>query len=186
MNNLFARWETAAAIFTILAGSALHFVFAWTGGWPPAAVLAAVNESVWEHLKIGFRPAFGFAAVELACLRPANPNFFVAKAAALLLIPAIITGGFYGYTALLGGHLLVLDIGLFILAVSLGHLASYRLLLQPPLARAATPLALALIATLGLAFASLTYYPLRLELFRDPVTQTFGIRNQPGATVGNQ
>lgn len=40
-------WEIIGAIFIIFAGSALHFVFGWVGGWRPVALIAAVNESVW-------------------------------------------------------------------------------------------------------------------------------------------
>ncbi len=51
------RWEMAGAAFVIIAGSALHFVFEWSGGFRPVAWLAAVNESTWEHFKLGFWPA---------------------------------------------------------------------------------------------------------------------------------
>jgi len=55
--------EMAGAAFVILVGSALHFVFDWTGGWRPAALFAAVNESIWEHLKLAFWPGLAWALV---------------------------------------------------------------------------------------------------------------------------
>ena len=59
------RWELIGAVFIVLAGSALHFVFAWTGGWRPVALVAAVNESIWEHLKLAFWPGFFWALLPL-------------------------------------------------------------------------------------------------------------------------
>ena len=32
-------WEITGAIFIIVVGLALHFVFSWTGGWCPIAVI---------------------------------------------------------------------------------------------------------------------------------------------------
>ena len=49
-------WELASAAFMVLAGSGLHFAFDWSAGWPPLALIAAVNESIWEHLKLAFWP----------------------------------------------------------------------------------------------------------------------------------
>ena len=39
----------------LVAGTLLHFVYEWFGGnvW---AVIGAVNESTWEHLKLLFFP----------------------------------------------------------------------------------------------------------------------------------
>jgi hypothetical protein len=48
------RWELAGIVSIILAGSTLHFAFEWANYWRPAALIAAVNESTWEHLKLGF------------------------------------------------------------------------------------------------------------------------------------
>ena len=52
MRKMILRWELIGIVVIILAGSALHFVFEWTRYWPPEAVIAAVNESTWEHLKL--------------------------------------------------------------------------------------------------------------------------------------
>ena len=43
-------WELAGIIFIVVLGSVLHFAFEWSGRWTPIAPIAAVNESVWEHL----------------------------------------------------------------------------------------------------------------------------------------
>ena len=46
----------ASAILIGLVGSILHFLYGWLGEWPPIGIIAAVNESVWEHTKLAFIP----------------------------------------------------------------------------------------------------------------------------------
>ena len=48
-------WNIAGAAFALVAGTLLHFVYEWFGGnvW---AVIGAVNESTWEHLKLLYFP----------------------------------------------------------------------------------------------------------------------------------
>ncbi|MCJ7665514.1 MAG: DUF6512 family protein, partial [Actinobacteria bacterium] len=51
-------WEMLGILFAFILGSLLHFTFELSGSWGPMALISGVNESVWEHLKIGFWPAF--------------------------------------------------------------------------------------------------------------------------------
>ena len=45
-------WRVGGFIFTAVVGTLLHFLFDWTGGSVAAALFSAVNESIWEHLKL--------------------------------------------------------------------------------------------------------------------------------------
>jgi hypothetical protein len=170
------RWEAAGAVFIVLAGSALHFVFEWTGGFRPVAWLAAVNESTWEHFKIGFWPALLFALIELLAWRGNRPvNFWAGKAACLWAMPLLIGTIFYGYKAVLGRHFLWADILLFVLAAAAGQYLSFRIIAGRPLAAARRRLAAAGLLLLILAFALSTYFPLRMFLFVDPRNGGYGI-----------
>lgn len=61
-------YELAGIIFIIAFGSVLHFTFEWSGRQVAVGVFSAVNESVWEHLKLGFWPAIAFALFEFTQL----------------------------------------------------------------------------------------------------------------------
>jgi hypothetical protein len=168
-------WEIAGILFIFLAGSALHFLFEWTLCWRPVAVIAPVNESIWEHLKLGFWPGLFFAAVESAFLRRKVNNFWVGKAVYLLTSPVIIVVGFYTYTAILGDNMVVLDISLFLISVVVGQLLSYRLLVAPQVRRWARASALVAMVALVLAFSLLSYFPPRIFVFEDSMTHEYGI-----------
>jgi hypothetical protein len=152
----------------------LHFVFELSGDWKPIAAIAAVNESVWEHLKLAFWPAVAYTVLEHNRLKKSVNNFLVAKAFSVYLVPFVIAVLFYSYTAVLEESLLI-DILIFGVAIAVGQLGSYKLLTSRQLPQSLNRIALIAIVLLAFVFPLLTYYPPRLELFRDPVTGGYGI-----------
>jgi hypothetical protein len=175
MRRKLLAWETAGAVFTVIIGSLLHFVFEWSGRLAPVALIAAVNESVWEHLKLAFWPSLIFAAVEYAFMRHDTRNFYPAKAAGLLIMPVTIVAIFYAYTSVVGHSILAVDISTFIIAVILGDLASYRIMRLPELSNSIRYLSAAVLIAMTLAFPIFTYYPPHLALFRDSRNGGYGI-----------
>jgi hypothetical protein len=168
-------YELAGIVFIIVFGSILHFAFEWSGGQAIVGVFSAVNESVWEHLKLGFWPAIAFALMELKYLKKSTSNFLFAKTVGIYLIPIIITVIFYSYTAILGESILVIDILSFIIAVIVGQLVSYKLLTGKTVPYNLDRFSLIALILLGLAFVVFTFYPPSLGMFQDPITGEYGI-----------
>ncbi|MBU7024846.1 MAG: hypothetical protein HXS40_11845 [Theionarchaea archaeon] len=167
-------WEFLGMLFIVMVGSVLHFVFELSGFLPVAGLIGAVNESVWEHLKIGFWPAVFFALIEYPFLK-FRANFWAAKAACAYVIPITIIVLFYGYTSILGYNTLALDIMVFIVAVIIGQIASYRLLIYRELSTSWMWVGIAALVVLAVMFMVFTFYPPHIGLFRDPVTGGYGI-----------
>ena len=138
-------------------------------------MVAAVNESTWEHLKLGFWPALVFALIEFPFIRKSTKNFWFAKGIGIFLIPITIIALFYGYTAIIKDNLLA-DILVFVIAVILGEFVGYRILTAKRDLPGWTVL-FGVVLLLGMiaAFATLTYYPPHIFLFLDPVSGTYGI-----------
>ncbi len=170
-----AAWEITGFFFIILVGGLLHFVFAWSGNSPLVAPFAAVNESVWEHLKLAFGPALVWTLLELNPLRTRVNNFWLARSLGTFLMPVLIVALFYFYTFLLGYHIPAVDIAIFIAVVGTGQYVSYRLFTgdeRSPLASMLAPILLVAMAVLFLVF---TFWPPQAELFRDGPTGMYGI-----------
>ena len=163
-------YELGGIVFIVVFGSLLHFTFELSGHQPVVGVFSAVNESVWEHLKLGFWPALAYAFVEYRYLKKSTNNFFLAKTVGIYLIPIIIPTLFYSYTAILGEPILVIDILTFVIAVIVGQLVSYKLLTYRELPDIFNKISLVALVLLGVAFVIFTFYPPHLPLFRDPVT----------------
>jgi hypothetical protein len=169
------RWELGGIVFIVVVGSVLHFVFEWSGGAIPVAPFAAVNESVWEHLKLGFWPALVYAVLEYFRFGKSANNFPFAKTLGIYLIPITIVVLYYLYTAILGHGLLIVDIAIFVVAVIVGQLVSYRLLIASPLPERLNRFAPIALAVLGILFVLFTFYPPQIPLFKDSVTGGYGI-----------
>ncbi len=168
-------WELGGIAFIFVLGSVLHFAFEWSGRAIPVAPIATVNEGVWEHLKLGFWPALGYTAVEYGRFGKSVNNFPFAKTLGVYLIPITIGVLFYGYTAILGHGLLVAGIAIFVVAVVIGQLVSYKVLTASPVPKRLNRLALIALAVLGVLFMLFTFYPPQCPLFRDSITGGYGI-----------
>jgi hypothetical protein len=168
-------YELIGMVFMIILGSVLHFTFEWSGSQPVVGVFSAVNESVWEHLKLAFWPALLFMLIEYALLRKTANNFAFAKTIGVYLIVIIIPIVFYSYTAITGKSIFVIDISTFIVAVTIGQLSSYKLLTYKKLPDNLNRVSLIALTLLGLAFVLFTFYPPQLPIFRDPNTEGYGI-----------
>jgi len=168
-------WELIGTIFIILLGSVLHFTFEWSGNHPAVGVFSAVNESVWEHLKLAFWPALLFMLIEYAQLKKTANNFVLAKAIGVYLMVIIIPIVFYSYTAITGKSIFVIDISTFVVAVIIGQMSSYKLLTYKKLPEKCNRISLVALAILGLAFILFTFYPPQLPIFNDPNTGEYGL-----------
>ncbi|MCS6784759.1 MAG: DUF6512 family protein [Candidatus Caldarchaeum sp.] len=174
--------EVAGIVFIVLLGSFLHFTYALSDRNPVVALFSAVNESVWEHLKLAFFPAVLYASIQYSRFRRTFPNFFAGKAVGIFAMPLIIVVGFYAYKAVFHSSNLAYDIGLFIASVIAGQLISYRLVIKTG-AKPASPIPIAALAVMTALFFVFTFEPPKLEMFRDPVNGNFGIPfNAQGGT----
>jgi hypothetical protein len=138
-------------------------------------VFSAVNESVWEHLKLAFWSALLFMLIEYSLLKKSTNNFALAKTVGIYLMVIIIPIVFYSYTAITGKSVIIIYISTFIVAVTIGQLSSYKLLAYRNLSENLKRISLIALTLLGLAFVLFTFYPPQLSIFRDPNTGEYGI-----------
>jgi hypothetical protein len=160
----------------VLVGSFLHFAFEIANYSKAVALMAAVNESIWEHLKIGFWPAFIFAIFEYFIYGKKNTNFFFAKAINLYLIPVLIVVLFYSYTIFIENKLII-DILIFIVSIIVAYTVSFKILISQRVFKTFFILSILLIILEVVAFSLFTYFPFHFIFFKDPITSSFGIIN---------
>ncbi len=176
MGGRVARWQLGGFLFVCAAGTALHFLYQWSGESVAAAPFAAVNESVWEHMKLLFWPMLLWAGAERAVLGGYSRGFWPAKALGTLLGLALIPALYYTYTGALGVSVMWVDIAIFFVAAAAAFLAETRMLSRDWRCRGgARASALVLLLLLSAAFVLCTFVPPRFPLFRDPVTGFYGL-----------
>lgn len=175
MKKRVLKWELIGIAVITVIGSVLHFAFELSGEWEPVGVIAAVNESVWEHFKIGFWPALFYAAFEYKFLKNITNNFIIGKVTGIYAIPIAIAVLFYAYSSITGQEILIVDILIFIIAIAVGQIASYKILTAQQFSRRLNITGLALVILLAITFIVFTFYPPHLPVFRDALTGTYGI-----------
>jgi hypothetical protein len=166
--------EIIGTLFVIFLGTALHFTFALSGNNPIVGSFSAVNESVWEHLKLPFWPSLFWLLIMMIPLRKNVSNFFSSKAIGIILMMVIIPLVFYSYTAFTK-EILAVDIATFMISVIIGQAVSHSLYKQENMSRLTEVAAISVIALLAIIFITFTFYPPHLPIFMDSETGHYGI-----------
>lgn len=141
-----------------------HYVYKWTGVFL-FSLFSAVNESVWEHVKITFYAALFYGIFEYYHAFRDNWNFVFGKAFGLVLIPLFIPFVFYGYTGFTHHPILWVDILTALLAGAACQGFSLMAVCDQADYSPYKPLALGAIALLVLLFTLFTYWPPEFNVF---------------------
>lgn len=166
--------EIGGAIAIILIGSLFHFCYEWSDEASIAGIFCAVNESVWEHMKIGFWPALFYGIFLWIYMENPPTNFLFAQTLSLYVLSITIPILFYSYTAVLGTHMLLIDILIFIIAIVLGRLTSYWIITRE-VREPWSGMTVLLLLVILFAYSTFTFYPPKLPLFKDPSSGGYGI-----------
>lgn len=158
-------------IITILLGVLLHFVYEWSGKNPFMALIGAVNESTWEHLKLLFFPFLFMSIVEYFFYKPDFRKFFSSRCIGMLCGLMSIIVIFYTYTGIYK-NVDVLNIALYILAVFISFFVSDKIFsdkLYKKTERVLPPVfSIGIFFILTLMFFVFTFYPPDINLFKSP------------------
>lgn len=175
MDNRLKRLEICGVFFVFICGTLLHFLYDWTNGSALGVLFGAVNESVWEHIKIFAMPYVVWSIIELAFSIPYFRQFVVAKVMGLYLLGGLIISFFYLYTTITGTAVLIIDILSVFAWISISHLFSYKITTSNKDLRNLFPLCLGLLFLFVVMYFCFTAVPPHIDIFRDPVTDMYGI-----------
>lgn len=175
--ELFQKMEIIGIFFVFISGTLLHFVYDWMDGNVCSILFGAVNESVWEHIKIFAMPYVVWAIIELAAAMPYFKQFVVAKVLGLYGLSLTMILFFYLYTAFTKGSILWLDIVSVFIFICLSHYFSYKVTLSHVnLQQWFMPAVFLLLVYFSMYFG-FTAAPPKVDLFKDPKTGMYGIPN---------
>lgn len=175
MSKKLAKIQILGAILIILIGSFLHFAFKIFNHSKFIASFVPINESVWEHLKLGFLPLILYYSLLKIIFKNKINNVLFSLVSESLILPLFIVFSFYFYTFILGRDILLIDISIFVLAVLIAQYIGYKILLKREIEsyflKFFSGLILFLIFFIYFLF---TFKPPRHSLFKDPITKTYG------------
>jgi len=160
-----------------LIGSVLHFTYNWSKHNKSVAIISAVNESYWEHIKIAFWPVFLLYLVEFALGGYNFSSFIPAKTIALYTIPIAMVAIVFGYKHFAKKNILAIDIGAFLITIAVAQTTSSLLIGQLSASFLTIIVSLCFLAFIIIAFlVSTKHSPKETDLFKDPVTSKYGLK----------
>ncbi len=175
MKKSLSVWQIIGFIFTGIAGVILHFLFDWTNQSVIFAPFSAVNESIWEHMKLLFFPMLIFAFIESRRIGKEYGSFLCVKLTGIVLGTVLIPVLYYTVSGIFGSIPDWVNIAIFFITAAAGYLTETMLLKQNAIDCKSPKTALLILVMIALLFAILTFIPPRIPLFENPVTNTYGL-----------
>ena len=174
MKRSIELWQLLGFAVTAVGGTLRHFLYDWIGEMTWIAVFSSVNESTWEHMKLFFWPAFFFAVVQ-SFFFGERSNFWCIKLRGILLGLILIPVLFYTYNGVIGKSPDWVNISIFFVTAAVVYICETRLFLSGKKCRISPRTAFILLCAIAVMFAVFTFAAPELNIFRDPLTHTFGI-----------
>ena len=167
--------EIIGTIFIIVIGCIGHFLYDWFHHNKIIGYFAAVNESTWEHLKLVIAPTFLWLVVEYHFYFN-NPNLFFARFISLMVMLLIIPLIFYSYTYFTKKPILFIDISSFVVSIVIGQFVFSKLININVSNLFLTHVGIIGLLIIFFAYIMNTYVPLKGILYKDPITNKYGIK----------
>ena len=174
MKRTVGLWQLMGFAVTSLLGTLLHFSYDWLNKAIWIAPFSGVNESTWEHMKLLFWPMFIFAIVQSFFFKEYN-NFWCVKLRGTFLGLALIPVIFYTYNGVVGKSPDWLNIAIFFISAAIAYIYEARLLKLDDASCSSSKAALGTLFGVALLFVAFTFSTPEIEIFKDPLTYSFGI-----------
>lgn len=165
-------------IATVVLGTIWHFVYQISGDNLAVGLVAPVNESVWEHLKIVFTPLLIVGIVQYIVNKKDRNSYWTGLLAGMVTAMLIVFFGFYLYSSLLGENLLI-DIGLYISSIIVAIYVAAFVRSRLKTTKVVDGISIIIIVVVGLALVYLTIAPPKFAPFIENGSGTYGIFKTP-------
>lgn len=160
--------QTAFAFLSIsIAGTLLHFLYKLSGKNPFIGLFSAVNESIWEHLKLIFFPALVWSVAAHFFNKKKYENDFAAALIGIFAAMFTIVSVYYTYKGILGFDIPAVDIALYYFSVLVFLTVRGMVRLNGMFSRKSTNIiSIIILLVTAVLFMVFSFYPLNLGIFR--------------------
>lgn len=163
-----------------MLGTLLHFTYDLSGGNKIVGAFSAMNESIWEHLKLIFFPMILFSIFEYFFAKDKGNCFISSKLLGTIAGMMLIVVLFYTLSGITGAELGFINIIIFISGVVFANFISYTIQTSCIYTNSKSEVASAiLVIILIIAFVCFTFSPPNIGIFWDPQSvQTLDLNSQ--------
>ena len=174
MKRSIGLWQLMEFAITSLGGTLLHFLYGWLGDPLWIAPFSGVNESTWEHMKLLFWPAFIYAIIQSFFFRD-NENFWCIKLRGILLGLMLIPVIFYTYNGAVGKSPDWINIAIFFISALIMYIYESKQFKKEDLLCENQKPSFLLLCFVAFLFIIFTFKAPQIEIFKDPLSNTYGI-----------
>lgn len=170
------RTVICATILSISLGFVLQFIYEWTDKNGFVALFGAVNESIWEHLKLLFMPFLFTMLIEFFIYGRKSNRFFSSKLIGIIagLVSTVML--YYTYTGIWGVNSEVVNIIIYVACVIISYTVAYLVMTRTKFKSGLLEsLCIFFFAAILTLFFLFTFDPPHIPLFRDAITMKYGI-----------
>ena len=168
-------WQFFGFGFTSLFGTLLHFLYEWTGKNNFTALFSGVNESTWEHMKLLFFPLLIFSIIEYYIFGRNETYYWCIKLTGTILGLSSIPVIYYTLNGVFGKTPDWVNISIFFIAAALTYFAETLMFKNKVRCRPCSRTRFILLLVIATLFFIFTFIPPEINLFKDPITNTYGI-----------
>ncbi len=166
------------AFIIIISGTLAHFVFDLSRKNSFLACFVPVNESVWEHFKLGYLGVLLSFLYDYNKVKKLGSHFyFTSKLLGLLSQTLLIVVVYYTCKQFYTGILVWLDILSFMTGAVICQFIVIKMAELKIKKRIPDKLGLVFILAIGILMIYFTFFPPQLPIFKDNNTNTYGIYN---------
>lgn len=109
-----------------IIGTLLHFTFDFSGKSLFIAPFSAVNESVWEHLKIAVIPIILWTFIEFVSLKFRSDNLWISLLVKIVTVMVLIITLYYISKVFTKTHNTWLNIAIFYISILISQILGYK------------------------------------------------------------
>jgi len=171
--DLIFNFQIFSFIFASILGTLLHFTYEWSNNNQFVGLFSAINESTWEHLKLVFFPMLITIIISYFYLGEDSSKYLCSKTIGIISAMLFITIFYYTYTGILGTNYSILNIVIFILSVIFAEYITYIKMSSDYICDFKN--SVLILITILLLFILFTYFTPRINYFKDPVYNQYGL-----------
>jgi len=158
-----------------IIGTMLHFTYDLSNGNLIVATFSAVNESIWEHLKIAVIPMLLWTIVELFVLKYRPDNLWTSLIIKITINMILIVILYYLSLLVIEVHNPKVAMAIFYFSIFVSQIVGYIVINMKKVNVNVEEVSKYAVIILFLLFVFFTFLPPKAQVFKDEVTQTYGV-----------
>lgn len=173
------KFEIVGVFIIFAIGCLWHFIYEFLNENIVVGIIAPVNESMWEHWKLGIYPILIYSLIEYFFIKREAKNFLFSKFMCIVIFEIVC----FSITALFKFFFndvsitieMIVDISAYFLGILLGQIVSYIIACKTIINKKLRYIAIIGILLHIIVITIFTFNPPKINYFKDERSGEYGI-----------